>query len=252
MASVAAVSYAAGSATLAIYALSFWHYYVYWLAFRYGAVPLAVFKRDAVAMKTVSLAMLGVAYFSTPPDPLSLAAIALGFALNAAAASVLGSDRTYYGHEVAGLRYRRIRAFPYGWIPHPMLVGNMAAFGGTLINPEFRQQWWPLACAHVVLNLALLFMELYASPLRRNARPDLDRHRGFGRRRPLLTGVVLAGAGAALGGLAAQAGFGGADSRALASVGACAAIYAFVMFRWYEWPAIAPGRRRPIQAEVPR
>ncbi len=46
-----------------------------------------------------------------------------------AAARALGTDRTYYGHEVAGLPHRRITTFPYSWISHPMLAGNIAAFG---------------------------------------------------------------------------------------------------------------------------
>ncbi len=36
-----------------------------------------------------------------------------------------------------------------------MIVGNVAAFGGTLINPAFREQWWPLAGLHVALNIGL-------------------------------------------------------------------------------------------------
>src|SRR6185369_3613661 len=71
-----------------------------------------------------------------------------------------GIDRTYYGHEVAGLPPRRITAFPYSLTRHPMILGNVAAFGGTLINPAFRQHWWPLAVLHVSLNIGLLVMEL--------------------------------------------------------------------------------------------
>jgi len=43
---------------------------------------------------------------------------------------------------------------------HPMILGNVAAFGGTLINAPFRADWWPLASLHVVLNIGLLAMEL--------------------------------------------------------------------------------------------
>lgn len=147
-----------GSLTLAVWLLSFWHYYLYWLAF--GAVPFAVFKRDAVAMKTVSVAALAAVYLAAPLDLASLAVIAGGILLNVRAASVLGIDRTYYGHEVAGLPPRRITAFPYSLIAHPMIVGNVAAFGGTLINPAFAGQWGPLVGLHVALNIGLLAMEL--------------------------------------------------------------------------------------------
>lgn len=148
------------SLPLAVWLLSFWHYYLYWLAFAFGAVPFSVFKRDAVAMKTVSVAALAAVYLAAPLDPASLAVIGGGILLNVRAASVLGFDRTYYGHEVAGLPPRRITEFPYSLVAHPMIVGNVAAFGGTLINPAFAEQWWPLVGLHVALNIGLLVMEL--------------------------------------------------------------------------------------------
>jgi len=154
------------SLPLAVYLLSFWHYYLYWLAFAFGAIPFGVFKRDAVAMKTVSVAALAAVYLAAPLDLASLIVIACGILLNVRAAAALGIDRTYYGHEVAGLPPRRITAFPYSLTNHPMILGNVAAFGGTLINPEFRQHWWPLAGLHVALNIGLLVMEL-AGPRRR-------------------------------------------------------------------------------------
>lgn len=148
------------SLPLAVWLLSFWHYYLYWLAVAFGAPSFDVFKRDAVAMKTVSVAALASVYLAAPLDLASLAVIAAGICLNVRAASVLGFDRTYYGHEVAGLPSRRITAFPYSLVAHPMILGNVAAFGGTLINPEFAQRWWPLVCLHVALNIGLLAMEL--------------------------------------------------------------------------------------------
>src|SRR5580704_1384284 len=154
------------SLPLAVYLLSFWHYYLYWLAFAFGANQFDVFKRDAVAMKTVSVAALAAFYLANPIDLASLIVIACGILLNVRAAAALGIDRTYYGHEVAGLPPRRITAFPYSLTNHPMILGNVAAFGGTLINPAFRQHWWPLACLHVALNIGLLVMEL-AGPRRR-------------------------------------------------------------------------------------
>lgn len=148
------------SLPLAVYLLSFWHYYLYWLAFAFGSIRFEVFKRDAVAMKTVSVVLLATIYLTAPVDLLSLIVIVGGIVLNLWAATVLGADRTYYGHEVAGLAPRRITAFPYSLIGHPMIAGNVAAFGGTLINPAFREQWWPLAGLHVALNIGLLVMEL--------------------------------------------------------------------------------------------
>lgn len=148
-----------GTLPLAVYLLSFWHYYLYWLAFAFGAVPFDVFKRNAIAMKTVSVMALAVAYLAAPLDLVSLGVMGCGVLLNVRAAAVLGIDRTYYGHEVAGLPPKRIVAFPYSLTAHPMILGNVAAFGGTLINSEFAQHWWPLAALHVALNVGLLAME---------------------------------------------------------------------------------------------
>jgi hypothetical protein len=51
-----------------------------------------------------------------------------------------------------------------------MILGNVAAFGGTLINAPFRAEWWPLASLHVVLNIGLLAMELVGPRHRRAVR----------------------------------------------------------------------------------
>jgi hypothetical protein len=151
---------------VAIYLVSFVYYGLYWYAFAWSVGSFEVFKRDAMLLKALSVAALAFVYLQAPPDLLSLGVIALGILLNARAASVLGIDRTYYGHELAGLAARRITEFPYSLMSHPMIVGNVLAFGGTLLNPEFRTAWWPLAVLHVVLNIALLAMER-AGPRRR-------------------------------------------------------------------------------------
>ena len=168
------------SLPLAIYLLSFGHYVLYWVAFAFGTIAFDVFKRDAIAMKTLSVAALAFVYLRTPIDPASLAVIAGGILLNVRAAQALGLDRTYYGHEAAGLPARRITAFPYSLTSHPMILGNVAAFGGTLINAPFRADWWPLASLHVALNIGLLAMELAGL-----------RHRGAVR---IGGGLVLVGA----------------------------------------------------------
>jgi hypothetical protein len=154
----------------AIYLLSFWHYVRYWLAFAFGTIAFDVFKRDAIALKAVSVTVLAFVYLREPLDPASLAVILGGILLNLRAAQVLGLDRTYYGHELAGLPARRITGFPYSLTSHPMILGNVAAFGGTLINPAFRAEWWPLAGLHVVLNIGLLAMELAGLRHRRAVR----------------------------------------------------------------------------------
>lgn len=146
--------------SLAIYLVSFIYYGLYWHALAWGIRSFQAFKREAILLKTLSVGALAFVYLQAPLDALSLAVIAFGIFLNARAASVLGIDRTYYGRELAGLAGPPVTAFPYSLIDHPMIVGNVLAFGGTLINPAFRAEWWPLAVLHIVLNLGLLAMEL--------------------------------------------------------------------------------------------
>jgi hypothetical protein len=237
----------AGTSTLAIYALSFWHYYLYGLAFVFGAVSLGVFKRDAILMKSVALVALISVYLSAAPDLLSLAVAASGFLLNSVAAAALGSDRTYYGHEVAGLPQHRTTAFPYSVMAHPMLIGNVAAFGGTMINAEFRQQWWVLACGHVAMNIGLLAMEVYVTPQRRSTH-----HGALGGpvapRFSWRTGGCLIAAGGAAGALAS---FAAQASGALlpAWIGACSLGYGYVLYCCYMAPVCFGQARRETLAE---
>lgn len=168
VATVAAGAALGRQPAFAVYLVSFLHYGLYWRAFAWGAESFETFKRDAILLKTLSILALAWVYLQAPLDPVSLLVIGLGILLCARAAAVMGIDRTYYGWEVGGLAPLRVTAFPYSLIAHPMIVGNVLAFGGTLINPRFRAEWWPLAALHVVLNLALLAMEL-AGPRRQPA-----------------------------------------------------------------------------------
>jgi len=258
---ILAAAAGAGRWALAIYGLAFWHYYLYFLAYRFGAAPLRVFKRDAVMMKTAGLAGLAAAWLAAPLDPLSPAIVAAGFLLNALAAARLGSDRTYYGHELAGLPPLRITAFPYSLTAHPMLYGNIAAYAGTLVNDGFRARWWPLAGAHVLLNLALLAMETRLRPLRRGrpgggagALPVIVPRwlRGAGL---CIIGGLGAAVGAGLGGIAfagpAAAGGGtyGSAVTGSAVAGAAAAVGAALLLRIYSRP---PADRRQDRGEADR
>jgi len=157
---VAGLALLAGRLDLAVYGLSFWHYPVYALAFCFRAVTVDRFRDDAALLKTASLVLLALVLWRTAPNPVVFAVMAAGFGLNMAAAARLGSDRTYYGVELANLPVRRTSAFPYSLMAHPMLVGNMIAYGAPLLDGNFRAGWWPLALIHVVLNFLVLVMEV--------------------------------------------------------------------------------------------
>lgn len=244
-------AYAGAQQSLAIAALSFWHYYLYRHAFRYGAVPLPVFKRDAVLMKTTALLALAVAYLPCRPSAVSLAVVAAGFLLNAVAAHALGSDRTYYGHEVAGLPVRRVAGFPYSWTAHPMLLGNVVAYAGTMLDAGFRAQWWPLACAHIALNLGLLWMEVAVTPLRLGSRSGATAEGTGGRPRTACGATLVASAGMLAAGTGWQFGTSGAQVIADAALGACITACALVVHRAYSAPTLAHrSNSRPSTEEA--
>lgn len=185
---------------LAVYALSGWHYLFYWWAYRYRRVWPSRFRRDAFVMKTVALVALASAYLAQPWHWPSAVVMAAGFLLNALGAKALGRVRTYYGVELGEVRARRINTFPFSVLPHPMLVGNVVAFGGTFLNADFRRAWWPLASLHVALNVALLVMEL-TGPTTTTRPPRIARVRV---RRPLVAGL-WAGVGMGIAALGAAA-----------------------------------------------
>ncbi|MEM7464281.1 MAG: methyltransferase, partial [Pseudomonadota bacterium] len=92
--------------------------------------------------------------------------MAIGFGLNISAVWALGPNRTYYGVELDRMPTGRIHAFPYSLISHPMLIGNMLAYGALLLDSDFRNDWWPLAIIHVTLNLTIILMEAYGGESR--------------------------------------------------------------------------------------
>jgi len=250
---VTLVALAGGIPAVAIYALSFWHYYLYWLAYRYGAVAHGAFLREAVAMKTVAVLAFAVVYLAAPLDVLSVTVMAAGFTLNGLAARVLGVDRTYYGAEVAGLRRQPVTAFPYSCMAHPMLFGNVLGYAGTLINADFRQHWWPLASLHVAMNLALLFMELNVRPQRLAGQRDQGRQPATGLGLLAAPGLVAAGTGSVgIGAAAYLWATGGNGALVLAFVGASALAHATVIYFCYSCPAPAAMAGRQSMEERPR
>lgn len=148
-----------------VYALSFGHYFAYWLAYRHGAVDPRVFRRDSILLKSASLAAFAWAFASCGLDALALGVMAAGFGLNALGARALGTERTYYGAQLTALPPSRISSFPFNAMSHPMLAGNMLAYAGSLLNKTFCANWWPLACTHVALNAGLIVMEWKVRPL---------------------------------------------------------------------------------------
>jgi len=233
---VVAVATHAESLPVAIWALAFWHYGLYVLAYTFGAVSAPVFRRDAVLAKAASLATLATAYIGASPDPWSMIAVVAGLSLNAWAARVLGAERTYYGAELADLPALRVTRLPYSAIAHPMLIGNVIAYTGLLLDPAFRRDWWPLALAHVGFNVGLLMMELRVRPRRGYRRA------GPSRAAPLFVPLTLALAVGAGAGAAASVGqWWPLGPIAGSLLGASLFGHATVLYAGYVWPSAQRG-----------
>ena len=134
-----------------------------------------------------------------------------------------------------------------------MLAGNIAAFGGTMINAEFRRQWWPLACTHVAMNLGLLVMELTVTPQRRGVRYIAIGPRRYPvSRHSVRAGCSFAAVGAAIAAVMASRDTFGTNVLWNAVVGGCISVYAYALYCCYSTPTSAPDQHREIQVEDPQ
>ncbi len=152
---------ASGSLIPWVAGISFVHYLVYIATFADRThVSYGTFLRDAVFFKTMSMGTLAALYLSYGVvDPLSLSLIAIGFGLAAWASARLGVEGTYFGVELGLLQPRRITAFPYGTIPHPMILGAVVGLLGVHTLAPFRADWPWLVPVHVALYLVHMIQE---------------------------------------------------------------------------------------------
>jgi len=131
-----AVSYVLGPTPFLILT-SFRHYCVYMctFAFREPMVAHGFLMRDAKFWKTVALMHLGrrlVPLVQFPEDIPGVLVAMAGFAITILATARLGFVRTYFGSELGFVKPNWIEGFPYGYIPHPMIVGQLIAYSGIL------------------------------------------------------------------------------------------------------------------------
>ena len=89
----------------------------------------------------------------------SLAAVVAGFALAGYATFVLGVNRTYFSAELGYEPPKRITRWPYGWIPHPMILGAMVGIAGMMLVPAVRANYGWLVTGHLLCYAAVLFQE---------------------------------------------------------------------------------------------
>ncbi|GAX14631.1 hypothetical protein FisN_6Lh416 [Fistulifera solaris] len=160
-------SYAMG-ATPFLILTSFRHYVVYitTFAFREPDVGHGYLMRDAKLYKTVS--MMHIARRILPlvamqnDWPAVLLAFA-GFGTTLAATARLGMVRTYFGTELGLVKPMWISGFPYGYIPHPMIVGQIFAFYVILgwFWPRLTQEDIALLVTHMGFYTAHMLQEMF-------------------------------------------------------------------------------------------
>ncbi|EDQ86350.1 uncharacterized protein MONBRDRAFT_33820 [Monosiga brevicollis MX1] len=142
-----------------------WIHYLRYIATFYWRrnINFEAFKRDVLLFKSVSLAQLGFLYLArldlAHPDWLSLSLIATGYTLSILATKALGIDRTYFGVELGFCEPKWITAFPYGTIPHPMIVSQMLALAGFLKLAALRQDYAWLIAGHIGLYFCHMVQE---------------------------------------------------------------------------------------------
>jgi len=153
------VSTIARSYSLFFYLTSFTHYAVYMATYHQREnIAYGAFKRDALLYKTLALTQAVaqyVKYFDFgAPDVVSLAMLAGGFGLATLAAHRLGVDRTYFGWELGEISGHCVLSFPYGTVPHPMILGGCIGWLGFFKLAAFRAAWPMYAPLHVACYLA--------------------------------------------------------------------------------------------------
>jgi hypothetical protein len=159
---LAAASIVIGSPLPWIAGISFVHYLCYLAVLRKPeGVAFPTFVRDAIFFKTLSLGTLACCYLAVfRADALSLGLAAGGFGLAALASRALGLRRTFFGAELGVVEARRVTTFPYGVVPHPMILGSMIGLLGLHALPEMRASHPFLVPIHVALYALVLAQEI--------------------------------------------------------------------------------------------
>ncbi len=145
-------------------ATGFVHYGLYIGAFAdRDNVAFGQFQRNAIFYKTVSLASLfGLLVYYGQFEPVSLSLTALGFGLSSLAFWRLGPVRTYFGAELGWCAYQQETRFPYGTIPHPMILGSVIGLFGLYCCEPIRLHFPWLIPLHLAFYFLHLCQELNA------------------------------------------------------------------------------------------
>jgi len=117
-----------------------------------------------VALKSVSSALLIGTYAwesaQTGVHWLSTSVAIAGFSLSALAFSQLGANLAYYGQELGSIDTETVTAFPYGTIPHPMILGSIVGLTGLRMHPTYGPKFHSNYLLHVGSYLTVMALEM--------------------------------------------------------------------------------------------
>lgn len=172
---VGLVAWIFDSYTVFLYATSFVHYIRYISTYYHrGRIHYQRFTRDCLLFKSASIGQLFFALFrelGTMDDPIDhvkqsvpiIPMILVGYWISIQATVLLGKEGTYFGAELGIIREENlviITKFPYGWIPHPMIVGQIIALGGLHVLVPLKEH--PLLIPlHITLYCVHMTQEMY-------------------------------------------------------------------------------------------
>jgi len=169
LALVGSVAYVTGEYNVFFALTSVVHYLRYITTFyvRKG-IDFGSFKRDVLLFKSIALAQLFYHYWIGPMrmgtfrwDFISLAMITSGYAVSIMATNALGVDRTYFAAELGILPPKWIDQFPYGYIPHPMIVSQIWALLGIMKADHFRTEWPYVIPIHMTFYVIHMLQEQF-------------------------------------------------------------------------------------------
>mmetsp|Transcript_9516 Transcript_9516/g.15790 ORF Transcript_9516/g.15790 Transcript_9516/m.15790 type:complete len:732 (+) Transcript_9516:165-2360(+) len=165
LASMLALWYVTGVYEIFLAFTSYVHYFRYISTYyvRRG-IDFGSFKRDVLVMKSVALLQLFYHYlFPTTTtfefDFISIAMIVAGYVVSVMATEAIGIDRTYFGSELGLVEPKWIDQFPYGYIPHPMIVSQVCALLGFYKAAHYRAEWPYVVPIHIGMYLLHMLQE---------------------------------------------------------------------------------------------
>jgi hypothetical protein len=152
------VAYALGSTPFFLLT-SFRHYVIYMTTFAFRDPPVAhgYLVRDCKLFKSLALAHLArrlLPMVELPRDIPGILMASVGFSITILATARLGFVRTYFGSELSFVKPKWIEGFPYGYIPHPMIVGQLMAYASIVY-------WWQDSLTTENLSILVAHMTFY-------------------------------------------------------------------------------------------